>query len=146
MSGSRLSVIIIALTLATGMIGGWAGVTYGLHHERASQQLDQLLHTQLHLSHAQDAKLETLELDFAAKRAQFEADMLIANRDIARAITVRHQYDEDARAAIGRLHHAMIGLQEATVQHVIAMRALLSSDQVDLFDRTVDQALAVAQP
>jgi hypothetical protein len=40
----------------------------------------------------------------------------------------------------------MIGLQKATVQHVIAMRALLSGDQVEQFDRTVNQALAVTQP
>jgi hypothetical protein len=146
MSSSRISVTIIALTLLTAMIGGWAGVSYGLRQEREPQQLDELLHTQLHLSAAQDKKLETLESDFAAKRGQFEAEMRMANRDIAAAITARHRYDEDAQAAIDRLHRAMIGLQQATVQHVIAMRALLSKDQVDQFDRTVNQALAVTQP
>lgn len=146
MSASRISVVIVVLTLLTAMIGGWAGVEYGLRQEHAPQQLDELLHTELHLSAAQNKKLETLESDFAAKRAQFEGDMGMANRDIARAITVRHRYDEDAQAAIDRLHRAMIGLQQATVQHVIAMRALLSNDQVDLFDRTVNQALAVTQP
>jgi len=146
MSASRISVVIIALTLLTAMIGGWAGVNYGLRQARAPQQLDQLLHRELHLSAAQNEKLATLESDFAAKRAEFEGQMRVANRDIARAITVRHRYDEDAQAAIDRLHRAMIGLQQATVQHVIAMRALLSSDQVEQFDRTVDQALAVTQP
>jgi hypothetical protein len=146
MSSSRISVTIIALTLLTAMIGGWAGVNYGLRQTREPQQLDELLHTQLHLSAAQDKKLETLESDFAAKRGQFEAEMRMANRDIAAAITARHRYDEDAQAAIDRLHRAMIGLQQATVQHVIAMRALLSKDQVDQFDRTVNQALAVTQP
>ncbi len=146
MSPSRTSVIFIVLTLLTAALGGWVGVNYGLRQARAPQQLDQLLHTGLHLSAAQDKQLATLEADFASKRSTFEAEMRAANRDIAGAITVRHQYDEGAQAAIERLHRAMIGLQRATVQHVIAMRALLSADQVEHFDRTVDEALAVAQP
>ena len=146
MSASRTSVIVIVLTLLTAVLGGWAGVNYGLRRARAPPQLDQLLHSGLHLSTAQDEQLATLEADFAVKRATFEAEMRAANRDIARAITVRHQYDKDAEVAIDRLHRAMIGLQQATVQHVIAMRGLLSADQVDQFDRTVDQALAVTQP
>lgn len=146
MSASPTSVLVILLTLLTAVLGGWAGVHYGLHQVSAPQQLDQLLHSGLHLSGAQDEQLATLEADFAAKRATFEAEMRAANRDIARAITVRHRYDEEAQAAIDRLHRAMIGLQQATVQHVIAMRTLLSAEQVDQFDRTVDQALDVTQP
>ncbi len=146
MSASRTSIIFIVLTLLTAVVGGWVGVNYGLRQARAPQQLDQLLHSGLHLSTAQDEQLATLEADFATKRATFEGEMRAANRDIARAITVRHQYDEDAQAAIERLHRAMIGLQKATVQHVIAMRALLSADQVEQFDRTVDQALDVTPP
>jgi len=146
MNASRTSLIIIVLTLLTAMIGGWAGVSYGLRQARAPLQLDQLLHEELHLSVAQVEKLVTLEAEFAAQRARFEADMRIANRDIATAITVRHEYDDDARGAIDRLHRAMIGLQQATVLHVIAMRALLSGSQVDQFDRTVNQALAATPP
>ncbi len=146
MSTSRTSVIIILLTLLTAMIGGWAGVTYGLRQARVPRQLDQVLHEELHLSAAQNEQLETLEAQFAVQRAVFEEDMRIANRDIAAAITVRHAYDEGARTAIDRLHQAMIGLQQASVQHVLAMRALLSPDQAAQFDRTVNQALAVAPP
>ncbi len=146
MSASRTSIIVVVLTLLTAMIGGWAGVNYGLRRESAPQQLDQLLHSGLHLSPAQDEKLATLERDFAAKRVAFEAQMRLANRDIASAITVRHHYDEEAQAAVDRLQRAMIGLQQATVQHVIAMRAVLTTDQVGQFDRTVDQVLAVTPP
>lgn len=146
MSTSRTSVIIILLTLLTAMIGGWAGVTYGLRQARVPRQLDQVLHEELHLSGAQNKQLETLEAQFAVQRAVFEKDMRVANRDIAAAITVRHVYDEGARTAIDRLHQAMIGLQQASVQHVLAMRALLSPDQAAQFDRTVNQALAVAPP
>ncbi|MDP9082195.1 MAG: periplasmic heavy metal sensor [Pseudomonadota bacterium] len=146
MSGSRTTVLIILLTLLGATVGGWGGVRYGLRQVRAAPQLDQLLHEELHLSRAQDRQLAALEARFAAEREHFEGEMQVANRDIAAAITVRHVYDDPAREAIDRLHHAMIGLQQATVQHVIAMRALLSATQVDQFDHTVNQALAVTQP
>ncbi len=146
MTGSRTSLIIILATLLTATVGGWAGVNYGLHRARAPRQLDQVLHEELHLSAPQNAQLATLEAQFAVQRAAFENDMQIANRDIAVAITVRHSYDDGARLAIDRLHRAMIGLQQASVQHVLAMRALLSPDQAAQFDRTVNQALAVTPP
>lgn len=146
MSASRTSTLIILLTLLTGIIGGWVGVTYGLRQVRGPRQLDQVLHEELHLTAAQNKQLASLEAQFAAQRVAYERDMQAANRDIAAAITVRHAYDEGARSAIDRLHRAMIELQQASVQHVLAMRALLAPDQVEQFDRTVNQALAVTSP
>jgi Spy/CpxP family protein refolding chaperone len=142
----RTSAIIIVLTLLGAMLGGWAGVRYGLHGAHAPQQLDDLLHRRLYLSIAQEQQLGALEADFAGRRAEYESQMRAANRDIAQAITVRHRYDAEAQAAIDRLHQAMMELQTATVQHVLGMRALLTADQGQQFDRTVDQALAVNQP
>ncbi|GEM_PF-1403154 len=146
MNSARTSAVIIVMTLLTAMIGGAAGVNYGLRQVRPSRQLDQVLHEELHLSAAQNQKLATLESQFTAQRARFDADMQAANRDIAAAITIRHAYDEDTRRAIDRLHQAMMGLQQVTVQHVLAMRALLLPEQVDPFDQTVNQALASTPP
>jgi hypothetical protein len=142
----RTSVIIIGLTLLGAVLGGWVGVRYGLREGRAPEQLDELVHNRLRLSSAQVQQLAALEADFAARRAEAETKMRAANRDIAAAITVRHRYDSEAQAAIDRLHQAMMGLQEATIQHVLAMRALLTPDQVQQFDQTIDQALAAGQP
>ena len=142
----RYSAIIIALTLVAATLGGWVGVRYGLREAPAPQQLDALLHQRLHLSSAQEQQLRALEADFAMHRREYEIQMRAANRDIARAITGRHQYDAEAHAAIDQLHRAMMALQDATVQHVLAMRALLTPEQVPQFDRTVDQALAATAP
>lgn len=142
----RNSAIVVALTLVTATLGGWAGVRYGLREARAPQQLDELLHERLHLSTAQEQQLTALEADFGMRRREYETQMRAANGDIARAITVRHRYDTEAQAAIDQLHRAMMALQDATIQHVLAMRALLTPDQVLQFDRTVDQALAATPP
>jgi hypothetical protein len=145
-SASRLSLLVIAFTLLTAVIGGWAGVNYGLRHVHPPPQLDDLVHTQLKLSRAQNDKLTVLENAFAARRLKYETEIRAANRDIAAAITVRHQYDAGTQEAVERLNSAMMGLQRATVEHVIAMRALLSRDQVSQFDSIVNQALVVAPP
>ena len=142
----RNSAIIIALTLVAAALGGWAGVRYGLREARVPQQLDELLHERLHLSSAQEQRLTALEADFAVRRRDYETQMRAANRTIARAITVRHRYDAEAQVAIDQLHRSMMALQDATVQHVLAMRALLTPEQVPQFDRTVDQALAATPP
>jgi len=142
----RTSAVLIVLTLLAALLGGWAGVRYGLREARAPQQLDELLHQRLHLSSAQDQQLTALEADFVVRRREYETQMRAANKDIARAITVRHLYDAEAQAAIDQLHRAMMELQVATIQHVLAMRALLTPNQVQQFDQTVDQALTVGQP
>jgi Spy/CpxP family protein refolding chaperone len=143
---ARTPVVIIVLTLLGAILGGWAGVRYGLHEPRAPRQLDELLHRRLHLSSAQEQQLSVLEADFAVRRAEYELQMRAANQDIGRAITVRHRYDAEAQAAINQLHRAMMDLQIATVQHVLAMRAMLTREQVWEFDQTVNQALAVSPP
>lgn len=142
----RTPAVIIVLTLLGAMLGGWAGVRYGLREARPPQQLDALLHQRLHLSSAQVQQLTALEADFAMRRSEYETRIRGANSEIARAITVRHAYDAEAQAAMDQSHRAMMALQVATVQHVLAMRALLTPDQVQQFDRTVDQALTVGQP
>ena len=143
---ARSSAIVIALTLLAATLGGWVGVRYGLREAHAPQQLDELLHERLHLSSTQEQQLTVLEADFAVRRREYVSQMRAANLNIARAITGRHQYDAEAQAAIDQLHRAMMALQNATVQHVLAMRALLTPDQVPQFDRTVDQALAATPP
>lgn len=145
-SAARTSAAIIVLTLLAAMLGGWVGVRYGLREGRAPPQLDELLHHRLHLSAAQAQQLTALEQEFAARRAELETRMRAANREIAGAITVRHSFDSEAQTAVDHLHRAMMELQEATIRHVLAMRAVLTPDQVQEFDQTVDQALAVGQP
>jgi Spy/CpxP family protein refolding chaperone len=145
-SPARTSVVIIVLTLLGAMLGGWAGVRYGLHAAGPPQQLDALIHERLHLSSEQEHDLTALEADYAKRRVDLESQMRAANRDIAAAITVRHRYDDEAQASVDRLHRAMMELQKATIEHVLAMRALLTPDQAREFDQTVDQALTADRP
>ena len=68
--------------------------------------------------------------------------MEAANRDLAAALRERHAYGPEARKAIDRFHAAMGQLQEATIEHVLAMRAVLTPEQAARFDKTISEALA----
>jgi Spy/CpxP family protein refolding chaperone len=145
-SPSRATLVIIVCTLIAAAVGGWIGVRYGMRDVTAEQQLDQLLHRKLGLSAVQQHQIAELETAFAARRSALEGQMRAANRDLAAAIAVRHHYDQAAKEAIGRLHGAMMDLQEASIEHVLAMRAVLTPVQTQQFDRTISEALTDGAP
>ncbi|MEI7932008.1 MAG: periplasmic heavy metal sensor [Alphaproteobacteria bacterium] len=137
-----LVVAAVVLTIAGGALGGWIGVRYGLHEAHADVSLDEVLHHRLKLSPEQNARIETLESAFNTRRTALEAEMQAANRQLARALETQHAYGPDAEQAVARFHVAMSALQEATIQHILAMRAVLTSQQAAQFDRTISETLA----
>jgi nickel and cobalt resistance protein CnrR len=141
----RAAVPMLLLTLVAAAAGGWLGVRYG-EPARSSSGLDDLLHHELKLSSEQEQRLSALERDYAARRHTLEDQMVTANRALARAIATEHRYGPQARQAIESFHAAMATLQEETVQHVLAMRAVLTPPQARQFDQTVEQALDSGRP
>jgi hypothetical protein len=137
---------VVALTMLVAVLGGWLGVRYGLREAHPAPGLDEVLHHDLHLTTEQERRLAVLESRFAARRKSLEADMRAANRDLAAAIMAEHQYGPLAEKAIDRFHMAMKTLQEETIVHILAMRAVLRPDQAQQFDRTVSQVLTSDQP
>lgn len=137
---------MITLTILAAGFGGWFGVQYGLAHPGNRSDLDHLLHQELDLTADQNRRIETLEAEFAIRRKSLDDEMRAANGDLAEAIVVRHAYDQRARQAIERFHDAMRTLQEATIVHVLAMRAVLTPEQAQKFDSTVRRELVTDPP
>ncbi len=137
----RVAVLIVLLTAFVAGAGGWVGVRIGLDQARAPTGLDALVHRALPLSPAQTLRIEALEGDFAAQRHSLETEMRAANADLADAIATDHVYGPRAQQAIARFHHAMGALQEDTIKHVLAMRAVMTPAQARRFDALVDAAL-----
>jgi len=142
----RTFVAMLLVTVLAAGAAGWAGVRYGLHQSEQSESLDAVLHRDLALTADQDRQLEALEANFSHQRIRLQGEIQSANRDLARAITKNHVYDQNASDAINRLHTAMRTLQEETVQHVLAMRAILTPAQTKVFDKTIDHALGADEP
>ncbi len=143
---SRVVVGMLLLTVFAGTAGGWLGVRYGVQAQRSSPSLDDLLHHELELSADQQQRLSAIESRFAQRRQGLEQQMRAANRALASAILSEHRYGPQAQRAIEEFHAAMATLQEETIQHVLAMRAVLTPQQAQQFDQTVARALNSSRP
>ncbi len=141
----RIFLAMLMITAIAGGLAGWAGVEYGLHRE-AREDLDTVLHRDLDLSVAQNQRIEALEKEFAVERTRYQAEMRGANRQLAQALTKGHSDDPEVERAIQRFHTAMAELQVLTVRHVLAMRAVLTPEQAQIFDRTVSKTLTSDSP
>jgi Spy/CpxP family protein refolding chaperone len=141
MSPGRTVICTLLLTALVAALGGWLGVQYGLRRAPVTPGLDQVLHHELTLSADQQQRLASLETGFAARRKVLESAMRAANTDLAAAIVREHRYGPAAEQAIDRFHAAMKTLQQETIMHVLAMRAVLTPDQARTFDQTVSKVL-----
>lgn len=137
----RSFLLLVLVALLSAAAGGAFGLRYGRAHPQAAQDMHVLLHRGLDLTPEQNHQMEALEQDFAAKRVALDAEMRAADHDLAAAIRKDHQYGPAVQAAVMRLHQAMAELQELTVRHMLAMRALLTPVQAAKLDHAIDHAL-----
>lgn len=131
-------------TLVLALTAGFAGVGLGkLAFERADRAptLHEVIHEELRLTPAQLDLIEGLEADFRVRRQARETEMRAANSELAAAIRDEHAFSPRVTAAIERFHQAMGRLQTEMIQHVFAMRDVLTPEQIEIFDETVISAL-----
>lgn len=142
---SKGAVLTVILALLAGIGGGWLGSGRFLAY-RHPASLHEMVHHELTLSPDQNRRLDALEQDFAVRRKAREAELRAANAQLAAAIQARHEYSPEVQAAVERFHAAMGALQMDTVQHVLAMRRVLTPEQAVKFDRRVSEALTNEAP
>jgi Spy/CpxP family protein refolding chaperone len=126
------------------MTAGFAGVGLGklvFDHNPHQPTLHEVIHQELHLTSDQTRQIETPESDLRVRRQALDMEMRAANAELASAIREEHGYGARVRAAVERFHHAMGQLQTEMIQHVFAMREVLTPDQKEIFDNTVVSAL-----
>lgn len=138
---ARMVVGVGLLTAAAGAVGGWIGIQYGLSQTGPTPGLDEILHNELNLTAEQDQRIHELEAQFAIQRQTLEDEMRAANRALAAAIQAEHAYGPAAQSAIERFHTAERALQEETVKHILAMRTVLTPEQMTRFDEAISTAL-----
>ena len=142
---TRGLILTVVLAFLAGAGGAWIG-SCGLLPSRRPVSLHEMVHHELKLSADQDRQLDVLEQDFSVRRKAREAELRAANAQLAAAIQERHEYSPEVQAAVERFHAAMGALQLETVQHVLAMRKVLTPEQAEKFDRRVTQALTNEAP
>lgn len=137
----------LAMLLAFGAaIGGaFIGRTWVAPPPQPESELHQVLHEQLDLDQAQQAKIESIEGQFAIRRQALELELRSDNAQLAEAIEAEHGYGPRVGAAVDRSHKAMGELQKATLEHIFAMRQVLRPDQAARFDAAIVKALTAGK-
>lgn len=142
MNPSLRTVAILAFgMLLAAAFGGWLGVAYGvrLAHNRPDQH--ERIHHVLDLTADQDRELAALEAQFKARRSALHRDMDLASHDFANAISMEHVFGPRSRMALIRYHQSEEQLEEATIMHAQAMRAVLNAGQREQLDFSLRNAL-----
>ena len=135
---------MLALTVVAAVLAGWIGVSYGL--DRATPELDQLLHQKMDLTSDQEKKVAVIEKDLIANRHRLRNAMKRVNRQLATALNRDHAYGPQERVIVEEFHGAMMELQEDTLKHIMALRAILNPDQARQFDEIIAKSLTDAKP
>jgi len=136
---SRQLLLTILVALVAGLVGALVG-TRVVHHEPVPP-LHALVHHDLDLDAAQRKRIDALEREYAGRRRALEIEMRAANADLAGAIQTERGYGPQVTAAVDHVHIVMGNLQKATIEHVFAMRAVLTAAQAAQFDRSITRAL-----
>jgi len=140
----RVFAVMLIITAITAALAGWAGVEYGMRQPQTD--LDTVMHQRLGLTPVEELKIKKLESSYGGQRTALQAEMDAANRDLAQAITQDHVFGTREASAVDRFHRAMMALQEETIKHVLAMRAVLTPEQAQAFDAIVAEDLTKTSP
>ncbi|WP_138512738.1 periplasmic heavy metal sensor [Maricaulis alexandrii] len=139
----RAGVVATALGLTSGFAGVWLGVNVLGHHDGASSSLHAIIHDELALDHEQEAVIEALEASFAMQKAGYENRVTEARRAIGRALLADREMSADVAEAAEAFHDVMGELQLATLNHILAMREVMTDDQRAEFDDRLANAFDV---
>lgn len=137
----RRLLLIAIIAFAAAAAGLLVARTFVDAPRQSESELHALLHDRLKLDPAQTAKIEALEARHATRKQAFELEMRAANARLAEAIEAEHGYGPKVTAAVDHVHHVMGEMQKEVLEHLFAMRAILTPRQADIFDRTVVKAL-----
>jgi len=99
------------------------------------------LHTQLGITPEQDKALEQEEDRFAVERKVLVQEIQNDNVELATAMSQDREFSPRVQAAVEKIHHAQSALEKATLEHIFAMKPILTPDQFDKLLKLTDTAL-----
>jgi nickel and cobalt resistance protein CnrR len=122
-----LAVLVVVALVAVGA----CAVTFSFFVSFGSKNVPshEWIHKQLNLTPEQKKALEPFEAQFQQRKRELWSQIESANSQLAQAIKEDQGYSPRVSAAIDKIHHAQGELQEVSLQHVFAMRAMLTPEQ-----------------
>jgi hypothetical protein len=139
----RAGIVAAILGLFGGFVGVWLGLNVFGHNNSTPHTLHEVIHGELSLSHEQEALIEALEENFSDRKALYDGRAIEARRAIGEALQTDHEMSEEVAAAATAFHDTMGEFQLETLNHILAMRAVMNDDQRAEFDARLAGAFDV---
>ena len=138
---------LILLALVAAIAGAcWLTARYlNRSHHAEKGDAHTWIHTQLGITAAQDKALEPIEQRYAEQRKHYGEMLRIANAELGKAILEDRSDSERVKAAVARIHEAQGELQNATLQHIFEMKAVLTQPQYEKLLQSTADALSTAE-
>ncbi|MEO6739922.1 MAG: periplasmic heavy metal sensor [Chthoniobacteraceae bacterium] len=135
-------VIVLALVAAVACAACWFTARY-LHHGGGMDSHGEI-HAQLGITHEQEEALKPIEQRYAEQKKHCGELLRIANDELGKAILEDRGDSPRVKAAVARIQQAQGELQNATLEHIFEMRAVLTPPQYDkLLQSSADALRAV---
>lgn len=145
MTDRRRLLLIAVIAFFAAIAGAFIGRSFIGPPAPVENELHALLHHELNLDSAQQTRMDEIERRFAVRKRALELELRAGNARLADAIQTEHGYGPAVKAAVDRSHGAMGELQNETLEHIFAMRAVLKPDQAAKFDAAVTKALTAKE-
>lgn len=135
-------ILFLCATAAVATIACYLTLHFS-HHRVTPDEVTshEWLHRELKLTAEQLKALEPIEQTFGARQRRLAEALQEANRQLARVMAEDKAYTSRVTAAVEHVHHCMGELQKTSIEHVFAMRAVLSPEQGDRLLTLAQQAL-----
>ncbi|HRE05707.1 MAG TPA: periplasmic heavy metal sensor [Opitutaceae bacterium] len=135
-------ILFLAATAAVAALACYVTLHFTQHRVTPDEVTShEWLHQELKLTDEQLKALEPIEHTFGARQRQLADSLRDATRQLARVMAEEKAYTPRVSAAVEHVHHCMGDLQKTSIEHVFAMRAVLSPAQGDRLLELAQQAL-----
>lgn len=133
--GFFVAVIVVAALASFGTLH-WMGT-----RTDPAQNAHEWLHTALKVTPAQHTALEPIEAQFAQQNRMHREQLQAANHELAQAIRRARPDSPEIAAAIKKIHIHMEEMQQASIDHLFKMRAVLTPEQGEKLLQLAEQGL-----
>lgn len=137
----RSVVVFFLVVVAVAAIASFCTVRCMTARTASEAEGHKWLHKELALTPTENAALKPIELKFAEHERNLREQLREADQDLAKAIAEDKAYTPRVAAAVEMVHHRMGDLQKATIEHVFAMRSVLTPEQGDTLLRLTEEGL-----
>jgi Spy/CpxP family protein refolding chaperone len=133
--------LLLALVAIVAASACWATSHFLSQNPPPQTDYHHWLHTQLGITAEQDKALDKEEERFAAQRKELVAMIQQDNTELAKAMMEDKEFSPRVVAAVEKIHHGQSELEKATLEHIFAMKPILSAEQFDKLLKLTSEAL-----